>query len=159
MDGRLARLALDSVADGVLCTDAQGLVTYLNAEAERLTGWSRSAADGRSVQLIFSVSQGDHQSPTVHPLLWAHVPRSQVRSALPELCILTSRQGREFLIEGAASPLIEQNGSFAGTVAIFRDVTTISGRSQSRVPRPMIAGSTSIDAAGAPRLCSGLGKP
>jgi PAS domain S-box-containing protein len=136
MDGRLAQLALDHVADGVLCTDAQGLVTYLNAEAERLTGWTFSAAAGRSVQLIFSVSQGEHQAPTGHPLLWADAPRSQTHSPLPEGCVLVSRLGHEFLIEGSAAPLIA-NGTLAGAVAIFRSSSDSAGATMRRSSRQL----------------------
>ena len=33
------RLTLKSIGDAVVCTDAQGVVTYLNPVAQRLTGW------------------------------------------------------------------------------------------------------------------------
>jgi diguanylate cyclase (GGDEF)-like protein len=106
------------------------LVTYLNPEAERLTGWSRSAAYARSVQLIFSLCQGGGVPPLAHPLLWADAPQSKTGHALPEDCVLTSRQGSEVFIEGSTAPLIEENGTLAGAVVIFRDVTTARAHSQ-----------------------------
>ena len=37
------RVTLDSIGDGVVATDALGCVTFLNGEAERLTGWTDEA--------------------------------------------------------------------------------------------------------------------
>ncbi len=41
-----AQVTLDSIGDAVISTDAHGHVTYINAVAEGLTGWSRKEADG-----------------------------------------------------------------------------------------------------------------
>src|SRR5262249_53625796 len=41
-----AQVTLHSIADGVISTNAQGDVTFLNAAAERLTGWTASLAIG-----------------------------------------------------------------------------------------------------------------
>jgi CHASE3 domain sensor protein len=43
----LLSVTLSSIRDGVVTTDAQGLVTFLNGEAERLTGWRNEDAAGR----------------------------------------------------------------------------------------------------------------
>ena len=37
-----AEVTLNSIGDAVMTTDTQGNVTYLNAEAEGLTGWTRA---------------------------------------------------------------------------------------------------------------------
>jgi len=42
-----AEVTLNSIGDAVLTTDTLGNVTYLNAEAEALTGWTRSEAFAR----------------------------------------------------------------------------------------------------------------
>ncbi len=45
--------ALRSTADAVLLTNADGRVTFLNAMAERLTGWTEAGARGRPVEEVF----------------------------------------------------------------------------------------------------------
>ena len=39
-------VTLASIGDGVIATDTAGRVTFLNAEAERLTGWTNGEAEG-----------------------------------------------------------------------------------------------------------------
>ena len=51
----LAQVTLASIGDGVVRTDAAGIVDYLNPVAERLTGWSMDEACGQPVAAIFSV--------------------------------------------------------------------------------------------------------
>jgi PAS domain S-box-containing protein len=47
------RITLHSIGDGVVCTDAGGLVTFMNPIAEQLTGWSAATALNRPVDLVF----------------------------------------------------------------------------------------------------------
>jgi len=42
-----AEVTLNSIGDAVISTDISGHVTYLNAVAERMTGWGRDEARGR----------------------------------------------------------------------------------------------------------------
>ena len=57
-----ARVTLDCMADGVICADKRGDVTYLNAVAERMTGWSRDEASGRRLADVFRLVNGGARS-------------------------------------------------------------------------------------------------
>ena len=50
-----AEVTLNSIGDAVMTTDTLGHVTYLNAEAEALTGWTRSEAFARPLAEVFDV--------------------------------------------------------------------------------------------------------
>ena len=50
----LWRVTLHSIGDGVIRTDANGRVDYLNPTAEKLTGWTNEAAYGQLVEVIFN---------------------------------------------------------------------------------------------------------
>ncbi|HXC60852.1 MAG TPA: PAS domain-containing protein, partial [Steroidobacteraceae bacterium] len=49
------RTTLESIGDAVIGTDKAGNITYLNAVAERLTGWSRDEAVGLPLPQVFRV--------------------------------------------------------------------------------------------------------
>ena len=50
-----AQVTLASIGDGVIRTDAAGVIDYLNPVAERLTGWSAAEACGQPVDQVFRV--------------------------------------------------------------------------------------------------------
>ncbi len=58
-----AEIALNSISDGVFCTDVNGNVDYLNVAAEKLTGWSREDAYGRPSNILFNIINGITRKP------------------------------------------------------------------------------------------------
>lgn len=52
----LAQVTLHSIGDGVITTDVQERVEYLNPIAERYTGWSTEQARGRPLAEVFHVT-------------------------------------------------------------------------------------------------------
>lgn len=46
-------VTLSSIGDGVLATDAEGRVAFINPMGETLTGWTMDAARGRSILQVF----------------------------------------------------------------------------------------------------------
>ena len=48
-------VTLNSIGEAVIATDAEGRVTQMNDEAERLTGWRRGEASGRALPEVFQV--------------------------------------------------------------------------------------------------------
>src|SRR5580692_11913967 len=58
-----AQVTLDSIGDAVLSTDIEGNVTYLNAVAEKITGWTREEAAGKDIDQVFVVIDGSTREP------------------------------------------------------------------------------------------------
>jgi PAS domain S-box-containing protein len=50
----LFKTTLASIGDGVVATDAEGRVTFMNGEAERLSGWSEDEARGERIEEVLS---------------------------------------------------------------------------------------------------------
>jgi len=114
-----ARVTLECIGDAVISTDAAGLVTYLNAVAEDLTGWSREAALGQPFNRVFRVVDSDTGEPARNPAEWAMESLEIVE--IPANSLLLRPDGSELAIEDSAAPILDADGHLTGAVVIFRD--------------------------------------
>jgi len=114
-----ARVTLECIGDAVISTDAGGLVTYLNAVAEDLTGWSREAALGQPFNRVFRVVDSDTGEPARNPAEWAMESLEIVE--IPANSLLLRPDGSELAIEDSAAPILDADGHLTGAVVIFRD--------------------------------------
>ena len=116
-----AQVTLNSIGDAVLSTDLQGKVTYLNAVAEKITGWTREEAAGKEIDEVFVIVDGSTREPCANPLRSA-IQKNRTVGLTPN-CILIRRDGAEFAIEDSAAPIHDQHGLATGAVIVFRDVS------------------------------------
>lgn len=117
-----ARVTLDCIADGVICVDNRGDVTYLNAVAERMTGWSRNEASGRRLADVLRLVNGSTHEASSDPLDAA--VRNAKAIGLGRNLSLIRRDGRKSAIEGSTAPIQDSHGRVTGAVTVFRDVTS-----------------------------------
>ena len=115
-----AEITLNSIGDAVMATDTQGRVTYLNAEAEALTGWKRSEAFARPIAEVFDVTDGLTGMPADNPSELAIEQNRKIR--LKGNYLLVGRDGHETAIEHSAAPIHDPHGRILGAVIVFRDV-------------------------------------
>jgi diguanylate cyclase (GGDEF)-like protein/PAS domain S-box-containing protein len=116
-----AQVTLDSIGDAVISTDAEGRVTYVNAVAAALTGWSRLAAVGRPVADVFRIVNVESPEAAEDPLALAISENRPVN--LTPNSMLLHRDGHEIHIEDSAAPIHDRRGTVTGAVIVFRDVT------------------------------------
>jgi diguanylate cyclase (GGDEF)-like protein/PAS domain S-box-containing protein len=116
-----ARLSLQSIGDAVICTDADGALTYLNPAAERLTGWQAFDAAGRHVDDVVQLINPGTQAPMPSPLRQAMRTRMAVEAQRGEVVHRSS--GQRFRVEETAAPITDRHGHVTGGVAVLRDVT------------------------------------
>jgi diguanylate cyclase (GGDEF)-like protein/PAS domain S-box-containing protein len=116
-----AEVTLNSIGDGVMSTDVWGHVTYLNAAAERMTGWSRIEAAGRPLEEVFRVIDATCGEPVESPMLRAI--RQNKTVGLTPNCVLVRRDGSEAAIEDSAAPIHDRRGHVTGGVVVFHDVS------------------------------------
>ncbi|MHB1117369.1 PAS domain S-box protein [Sideroxydans sp.] len=119
-DQKLA-VTLHSIADAVITTDADGNVTYLNPQAENLTGWVQKESIGLPIGDIFHIISQDTRLPAAIPVLdtLAH----GTVHGLANHTILVARDGSEKSIADSCAPITMPNGEVIGAVLVFRDVT------------------------------------
>ncbi len=112
---------LRSIGDGVISTDAGERITFLNAVAERLTGWNESDARGRllsEVVLAFHLSTGERAEL---PALIAM--RTAQPTAARNTVRLVARDSTERTAAIDAAPTRSDDGAIMGCVIVLRDVT------------------------------------
>ena len=63
-----AQITLQSIGDGVITTDAKGVIDYLNPVAEALTGWRLEDSQGRAIEEIFRAFHEETCEPLENPL-------------------------------------------------------------------------------------------
>lgn len=115
------RVTLASIGDAVLSTDANGNVTYVNALAEELTGWTQVDASGQPLERVFRIVNEDTRQPVENPALRALKEGTIV--GLANHTVLISKDGTERPIDDSAAPIRDDGGMVCGAVLVFRDVT------------------------------------
>lgn len=112
---------LASIGDGMIVTDSQSRITFLNPEAERLTGWTTSNAEGRPLPVVFRIVNERTRRIAENPV--EKVLRLGTIVGLANHTMLLREDGAEFLIDDSAAPIRDRDGSLFGVVLVFRDVT------------------------------------
>ena len=128
------RVTLASIGDGVITTDADGRVTFLNAVAQSLTGWPQAAALGHLLTDVFRIVHEDTRRPLDNPAIQALRTGTVVR--LANHTVLIARTGEERPVDDSAAPIRDGSGATIGSVLVFRDV---SGRKQIELARAHLA--------------------
>lgn len=115
-----AQVTLNSIGDGVITTDAEGRVDYVNPVAADLTGWEPRAARGRPVdQIITVVTAGTRQlidNPVLRCLQEGRV------ITLPESTSLIDRHGTEIEIQDSTAPIRDRMRNVIGAVMVFHEL-------------------------------------
>ncbi len=112
---------LASIGDAVIATDAAGRVRFLNALAERLTGWPDAEAAGRDTRAVFRIVNERTRAEVPAPIFEAL--RTGASATLPADTLLIARDGSELPIDDSAAPIRDATGAVSGAVMVFRDVT------------------------------------
>ena len=116
-----AQITLQSIGDGVVTTDENSVVDYLNPIAEELTGWSLEDAQGKKVEEIFRSFHEETCEPLENPLAMAIKRCRLIKTVRPTLLI--RRDGNELYIESTAAPIRDGSGDVSGGVLVFHDVS------------------------------------
>src|SRR5271156_5520866 len=116
-----AQITLQSIGDGVVTTNADSTIDYINPVAEELTGWRLEDAMGRPVEEIFRAFHEETCEPLENPLAVSIRRIRPIKSVRPVLLI--RRDGNELYVESTAAPIRDGAGHVAGGVLVFHDVS------------------------------------
>ncbi len=124
-----AELALDALGEGLLTTDAHGVVDYLNRSAEMMTGIRREDAIGQPFATLLGFVDEHERRPLSDPVQQCLTAGS--RANLGRRAILVTRAtGNELGIEASASPIRGVEGEIAGCAVMLHDVSEMRGLTQ-----------------------------
>ena len=112
---------LKSIGDGVIATDTEGRIIFMNPIAEQLTGWEQDQAMDKSLESIFCVIDEETKMPLQNSD--DQVIHRGTIERIPAETILLSKDGVEIPILETVSPIKDELGENTGAVLVFQDNT------------------------------------
>src|SRR5262249_3251106 len=112
---------LRSIGDGVIATDTQGLVVFMNPVAESLTGWREQEGKGRALDGVFRIVNADTRRTGENPV--TRGLREGGGVGLANHPGLIARDGREIPVDDSGAPIRDAGEELMGVVLVFRDVS------------------------------------
>ena len=123
---RQAQYTLESIAEGVITTDNDGRVDYMNLAAEALSGANRDDAAGHRIGELFTLVDDADRRPLGDPVERCLAMRRRVN--MGRRAVMVSSDGeQEHSVEITASPIRGPGSSISGTVVVFHDVGELRG--------------------------------
>ena len=123
---RQAQYTLESISEGVITTDNEGRIDYMNRAAEVMTGAERDASSGRKIGEIFTLVDEMDRHPLGDPVERCLAMRRRVNMGRRAMLVSNHNQ-EEHSVEITASPIRGPGTSISGTVVVFHDVSEIRG--------------------------------
>ncbi len=123
---RQAQYTLESIAEGVITTDNDGRIDYMNRAAEALIGTNRDDAAGHRVGELFTLVDDADRRSLGDPVERCLAIRRRVN--MGRRAVLVTLDGEhEHSVEVTASPVRGPGSSIAGTVVVIHDVSELRG--------------------------------
>jgi len=123
---RQAQYTLESIAEGVITTDNDGHVDYMNQSAEALVGMNRDDATGHRIAELFTLVDDADRRPLGDPVERCLAMRRRVNMGRRAVMV-TADGEQEHSIEITASPIRGPGNSISGSVVVFHDVGELRG--------------------------------
>ena len=116
-----AQVTLQSIGDGVITTDAQGCIDYINPVAQELIGWEMRSARGKPIAEIMTLINQNTRAAVDNPVTRC-LSEGRVIT-LAENSVLINRAGSEVPIQDSAAPIRDRIGNVIGSVMVFHDIS------------------------------------
>jgi PAS domain S-box-containing protein len=114
-------VTLRAMTEGVITTDPDGRIRFMNDAAAAMTGWNEGAAVGRPSAEVLGLSHDRTNAALASPVATALGGDRLVD--VPPHTRLAGANGSSCLIEGRCALMHDAAGRVLGTVLVFRDVT------------------------------------
>ena len=115
-----AQITLESIGDGVITTDVEGSITYMNPAAEHLTHWKTEQASGLPLAALFNLLDENDQKDSF--TLIEHILGGKLSSASEHSRSIQRLDGTTVSVALVGSP-IQSDGKVSGAVLVLHDMT------------------------------------
>ncbi len=119
---QLLATTLESIGDAVISLTTEGNVRFMNAVAQKLTGWPLSAATNHPVGEVLRLVHPQTHQPIGDVL--DELARSGVMGVRLEGTLI-ARDGSDYAVDAKVSTVMDAEGHADGSVVVFRDVTEL----------------------------------
>jgi diguanylate cyclase (GGDEF)-like protein/PAS domain S-box-containing protein len=126
IEKELAEVTLHSIGDGVVTTDADGRVEYLNPVAEKYTGWRNADARGRTLADVYRIVD-ERMGVDLDPLTFEERPDGENDNVAVRL---VDRDGAECPIRYSHAPIRSRDGRRLGMIFVFHDISQVRAMAQ-----------------------------
>jgi len=110
---------LSSIGDGIIATDKDMAVVFMNQTAEELTGWKQDDAFGKQLQEIFKIKPGEKE---IEDILASNVLKDGVIINIVKDQVLVTKEMKTIHISESIKLKSKDEGNIPGIVLVFRDV-------------------------------------
>lgn len=115
------RLALHNIGKGLIRTDGEGRIVYMNPLAEQLTGWKSNYARTKPFEKFFNI---DISGPEADNKIIMHRIISEGATfEMEDHIVLHPRSSAPIIIHLSGSPIFETDGKISGALLVFSDIT------------------------------------
>ncbi len=115
------RATLYGIGAGVIATNADGLITRVNPEAEKMCGWTEQEALDQPLASVFCVINEKTRESVKLPI--ERVLAEGVIVDVSNHVLLVARDGQCRPVTDSWSPIYNDTGDITGVVLVFRDQT------------------------------------
>ncbi len=116
-----AQVTLEAIGDGVITTDINGRIEYMNPASEKITNWSAAMAKGMQIEKVV-IFKNEINNKTVDNPVYKCM-REQQSLDMPKTVTLIRADGQDIAVEHSASLIRDHNRKIIGGVLVLRDIT------------------------------------
>jgi len=115
------RKTLVAITDGVITTNREGFITFMNPAAEFISGWVCRDAFMHPLPEVLRQFRENTGLPVDNPALQA-IGEENLVSEPPDM-VLTAKTGTKWHLEETSAPIRDDHGTIIGAVVVFRPRT------------------------------------
>ncbi|MCW2270292.1 putative diguanylate cyclase YegE [compost metagenome] len=115
-----AQVTLESIGDGVITTDVDGCIAYMNPAAEQLTHWHAAQAQGLPLAALFSLL--DENAEKDGRTLLDHILSGGLKGGSEHIKLIQRLDGSTVSVALVGAPIMAE-GRVSGIVLVLHDMT------------------------------------